>query len=182
MTSVLTSGQWGCPIQGLGSYGGAEEKKPSFMRFTSEQSQICRRVAARFDRPWPRPTRSPHAGPLCRAGAAPQRRQLAAKHPSPHLAPDGMRRRVTSPPHPPTRPSPRPSPHSSRFAPRIPSDIPPHAPLASCSVLAPEWPINLLSEKRMKIRHHGTGDTVVTNQWQSRHRRYHDHLSVVKHW
>ena len=37
MTSVLTSGQWGYPIQGIGSYGGAEEKKPSFMRFTSEQ-------------------------------------------------------------------------------------------------------------------------------------------------
>ena len=37
MTSVLTSGQWGYPIQGLGCYGGAEEKKPSFMRFTSEQ-------------------------------------------------------------------------------------------------------------------------------------------------
>ena len=34
---VLTSGQWGYPIQGLGSYGGEEEKKPSFMRFTSEQ-------------------------------------------------------------------------------------------------------------------------------------------------
>ena len=39
MTSVLTSGQWGYPIQGLGSYGGAEEKKPSFMRFTSEQPE-----------------------------------------------------------------------------------------------------------------------------------------------
>ena len=40
MTSVLTSGQRGYPIQGLGSYGRAEEKKPSFMRmmwFTSKQ-------------------------------------------------------------------------------------------------------------------------------------------------
>ena len=38
VTGVLTlaSGQWGYPIQGLGSYGGAEEKKPSFMLFTSE--------------------------------------------------------------------------------------------------------------------------------------------------
>ena len=42
MTSVQTSGQWGYPIQGLGSYGGAEEKKPSSMRFTSEHG------------PWPR--------------------------------------------------------------------------------------------------------------------------------
>ena len=37
VTSVLTSGQWGYPIQGLGSYDGAEEEKPSFMLFTSEQ-------------------------------------------------------------------------------------------------------------------------------------------------
>ena len=37
MTSVLTSGQWGYAIQGLGSYGGAEEKKPSCMWFTSKQ-------------------------------------------------------------------------------------------------------------------------------------------------
>ena len=37
VTGVLTSGQWGYPIQGLGSYGGAEEKKSSFMRFTSQQ-------------------------------------------------------------------------------------------------------------------------------------------------
>ena len=34
VTSVLTSGQWGYPIQGLGSY--AEEEKSSFMLFTSE--------------------------------------------------------------------------------------------------------------------------------------------------
>ena len=37
VTGVVTSGQWGYPIQGLGSYGGAEEKKPSFNWFTSEQ-------------------------------------------------------------------------------------------------------------------------------------------------
>ena len=37
VTGVVTSGQWGYPIQGLRSYGGAEEKKPSFNWFTSEQ-------------------------------------------------------------------------------------------------------------------------------------------------
>ena len=36
MSSVLTFGQWGYPIQGLGSYGGAEEEKPSSMRVTSD--------------------------------------------------------------------------------------------------------------------------------------------------
>ena len=37
VTGVVTSGQWGYPIQGLRNYGGAEEKKPSFNWFTSEQ-------------------------------------------------------------------------------------------------------------------------------------------------
>ena len=37
MSSVLTFGQLAYPIQGFGSYGGAEEKGPSCMRFTSEQ-------------------------------------------------------------------------------------------------------------------------------------------------
>ena len=37
VTGVLTSGQWGYPIQDLGCYGGAEEKKPIYMRFTSRQ-------------------------------------------------------------------------------------------------------------------------------------------------
>ena len=37
MSSVLAVSQCGCPILHLGSYGGAEEKKPSrSMRFTSE--------------------------------------------------------------------------------------------------------------------------------------------------
>ena len=40
MTGVLTSGQWGYPIKGLVNYGVAEEKKPSFMRFTSEQPRL----------------------------------------------------------------------------------------------------------------------------------------------
>ena len=35
---MLTFGQWGHPIPGLGSYGRAEEKKPSCMRFTSKQA------------------------------------------------------------------------------------------------------------------------------------------------
>ena len=34
VSSVQTFGQMGYPIQGLGSYGGAEEKKPSCTRFT----------------------------------------------------------------------------------------------------------------------------------------------------
>ena len=37
VSSVLTSGQWGYPIQGLGSYGRATEKKHSCMLFTFEQ-------------------------------------------------------------------------------------------------------------------------------------------------
>ena len=37
VSSVKTLRQWGYPIQGLGSYGGAEEKKPSRVRFTSQQ-------------------------------------------------------------------------------------------------------------------------------------------------
>ena len=45
VTGVLASGQWGYLIQGLGSYGGAEEKKPSFMRFTSEQTGQRARTA-----------------------------------------------------------------------------------------------------------------------------------------
>ena len=53
VTGVLTSGQWGYPIQGLGSYGGAEEKKPSFMRFTSEHRTLPVRgqLAGRAERP-----------------------------------------------------------------------------------------------------------------------------------
>ena len=43
VTGVLTSGQWGYPIQGLGCYGGAEEKKPGYMRFTSRQGGARRR-------------------------------------------------------------------------------------------------------------------------------------------
>ena len=37
VSSILTFGQWGYPIQGLGSYGEAEEKESSCMWFTSEQ-------------------------------------------------------------------------------------------------------------------------------------------------
>ena len=36
VSGVLTSGQLGYPIQGLGSYGGAEEKQSGCMRFTCE--------------------------------------------------------------------------------------------------------------------------------------------------
>ena len=51
MAEALTSGQWGYPIQGLGSYGGAEEKKPRFMRFTSQQVQAHLQQSASW---WPR--------------------------------------------------------------------------------------------------------------------------------
>ena len=37
VSSVLTSGQWGYPIQGLGGCRGAEEKKSSCMWLTSDQ-------------------------------------------------------------------------------------------------------------------------------------------------
>ena len=37
-SSVPAFGQWGYPIQGLGSYGGAEEKKPSSIRLISDHA------------------------------------------------------------------------------------------------------------------------------------------------
>ena len=48
MSSVLDFGQWGYPIQDLGSYGRAEEKKSSSMLFTSEQclSRQCTVIKA----------------------------------------------------------------------------------------------------------------------------------------
>ena len=48
VTGVLTSGQWGYPIQDLGCSGGAEEKQPGCMRFTSRHRGSARR--APFDR------------------------------------------------------------------------------------------------------------------------------------
>ena len=39
MPSVLAFGQWGYPIQGLGSYGGAEET-PQPYAFTSEHEGV----------------------------------------------------------------------------------------------------------------------------------------------
>ena len=42
-SGVLAFGQWECPIQGLGSYGGAEVKKPSSLRSTSQHPAFSRR-------------------------------------------------------------------------------------------------------------------------------------------
>ena len=46
-SGVLAFGQWECPIQGLGSYGGAEVKKPSSPRSTSRHPAFSRRERRR---------------------------------------------------------------------------------------------------------------------------------------
>ena len=45
VSSVLNFGQWGYPIQSLGSYGRAEEKIPRIMLFTSEHLLVDFRKA-----------------------------------------------------------------------------------------------------------------------------------------
>ena len=52
MSGVLTVGQWGYPIQGLGSHCGAEEKKPSSM-FTSEQARPAQHTRWAARKAWP---------------------------------------------------------------------------------------------------------------------------------
>ena len=58
MTSVLTSGQWGYPIQGLGSYGGEQKRRNlALCRLLPNNPHSCRRRQSRHSPPASRPGR-----------------------------------------------------------------------------------------------------------------------------
>ena len=68
MPSVLTFGQRGYPIQGLGSHGGAEGKKPSIMRFTSEYTGPSKPILIPL---WLIPHAASHLSPIALSHAVP---------------------------------------------------------------------------------------------------------------